>query len=477
MFLPVATKSIAMLVLVAATGTALAVAQEHGAAATAHQPIAAVAVAPQLEPLEPLVSEALRANLGLAAVRLAERQAGAGVTTARGLFLPSVGLEARASQLNGVPNIGTFVNPAFAALNGVLGSNRFPTNLDFTLPQANDEYLELRQPLVNAGIVAGYAAARSRRDGAREALLGAERRLAADVQTAYLTEAGARRAVEIYSASLALVQENERVAERLVAAGRATPEAVFRARADRSGIEQQLAEARQRQTAAARVLNQMLRRPSDAPVDEVPDSALVTPLAIDVEGAVASALAHREELRQVDAGVRTAQASEREATAAFLPSLALAVDYGFQGRDLALRPSQDYWVASLVVSWNLFDGGQDASRRTVAALEVERVRTLRKDLEERIALEARTAYEADAVAHAAIGTAADRLDAARSTYQLVRRRYEEGVASPVELVDARTELTSAELNRSVTAYQYAMRYVDLERAAALRDIATEGAAR
>lgn len=433
--------------------------------------------AQQSDPLGPLVAEALRSNLGLSAVRLEARRDEAGVSAARGLFLPSLALAGRSSHLSGVPNIGSFVNPAFAALNGVLGANRFPTNLDFTLPQANDSHLELRQPLFDAGIVANYAAARSRRDGAREETLAAARRLAADVQTAYLTEASARRAVEIYAAALALVLENERVAERLVTAGRATPEAVFRARADRSGVEQQLAEARQRQTAAARVLNQMLRRPLDAPVEVVPDSAFDLPLTVGVDSAVAHALGHREELRELDAGMRMAQAGERAAAAAFLPSFALAVDYGFQGRDLAFRPSQDYWVASLVVSWNLFDGGQDAARHRAAGLEVERARTLRRDLEERIALEVRTAYEAAAVARAAISTATDRLAAARSTFQLVRRRYDEGVASPVELVDARTELTSAELNRSLTAYQYAIRYVDLERAAALRDLDTEGAAR
>jgi len=467
---------LAALVLYANAATARAQEAVAGTAAPEHAGGAAGRAVPS-DPLGSIVAEALRANLGLAAARLATRQADADVGAARGLFLPSLGVEARASQMNGVPNIGTFVNPAFAALNGVLGSNRFPTNLDFTLPQANDTHLELRQPLFNAALVAGYAAARSRRDGAREELHGAARRLAADVQTAYLGEASARRAVEIYAAALTLAGENQRVAERLVAAGKATPEAVYRARADRSQVEQQLAEARQRQTAAARVLNQMLRRPLDAEVEFVPDSALERPLAVDADAAVASALARREELRAVDAGVRTAQAEGRAATAAYLPSVSLAVDYGWQGRDLGFRPGQDYWVASVVVSWNLFDGGQDASHRGAAALEVRRARTLRQDLEERIALEVRTAYEAAAVARAAIATAGDRLDAARATWQLVRRRYEEGVASPVELVDARTELTSAELNRSLTAYQYAIRYVDLERAAALRDVDTEGDAR
>ena len=423
------------------------------------------------DPLGRLVAEALARNLGLTAERLADQGAAADVRAARGLFLPSLELASRYSYLDGVPNIGDFVNPAYAALNGLLGQNRFPTNLDITLPQRHDSHVELRQPLFNAGIIANYAAARGRADGQRLALLAAARRLAADVQTAYWSEASARRAVDVYAASLALVQENERVAQRLVAAGRATPEAVFRARADRSDIEQQLAEARQRDAAAARVLNQILRRPLEAPVDAIPDSALELPLPPGVDSAVAHALAYREELREVDAGIHTGQAAVRGATAAFLPSVALAVDYGFQSRDYAFRSSQDYWAVSLVVSWNLFNGGQDAARRTAAQLDVERTRTVRKDLEDRVALEVRTAYDAAAVAHAAIATADDRLEAARRTFQLVRRRYEEGVASPIELVDGRTALTAAELNRVVTAYQYAIHYVDLERAAALRDIA------
>jgi outer membrane protein TolC len=42
----------------------------------------------------------------------------------------------------------------------------------------------------------------------------------------------------------------------------------------------------------------------------------------------------------------------------------------------------------------------------------------------------------------------------------------------VELVDARTSLTNAESNQMLTLYRYAIRRVDLERAAALRDLPT-----
>src|SRR5260370_5631231 len=231
------------------------------AAGTVVVPAARLAAQEKHDPLGRLVTEALARNLGLTAERLADQRAAADVRAARGLFLPSLGVASRYSYLDGVPNIGDFVNPAYAAVNGLLGQNRFPTNLDITLPQRHDSHAELRHPLFNAGILANYAPARRRADGQRFALLAASRRLSVEVQTAYLNEASARRAVEIYAASLALVQEYERVAERLVAAGRATPRAAFPARAERREIEQHMAEARERDAARDHGPTHIRRRP------------------------------------------------------------------------------------------------------------------------------------------------------------------------------------------------------------------------
>lgn len=436
-------------------------------------PMSAVAsplVAQERDPLTPLVEEAWRVNLGFAGARLAERRAAAEVQDARARLLPTVALESRYSRLDGVFDIGELVNPAYAALNGILGVNRFPTNLSITLPQRHDSRLELRQPLFNAGILANYSAVRSRHRGEEFALRAAARQLAADVQLGYLASSSAGRAVEIYTASLDLARENERVAERLLAAGRGTAEALYRARADRSEVEQRLAEAHQRHRAAVQAVNQLLRRPLESPLPILSDTLLDLTLPLDVDSAVAHALENRDELEQMGAGIAEGEAGVRGATGAFLPALTLAVDYGFQGRDLSFTPAQDYWVASLVVSWNLFNGGSDVARRSAARLEADRLRTLQTDLADRIALQVRVAYDAAVVARAAIATADDHLEAARRTYQLVRRRYEEGMATPIELVDARTVLTSAELNRVVTTYGFAMRRVDLERVAALRTL-------
>jgi outer membrane protein TolC len=219
-----------------------------------------------------------------------------------------------------------------------------------------------------------------------------------------------------------------------------------------------------------RGLNRLLNRPLDTPVEAVPEDALDLPLPLTREEVVAQGLARREELREAASGVDAAGAQVRLSNAAFLPSIAVALDYGFQGRDLSFGPDDDYWTASVLVSWSLFNGGQDAARRDAAQAGLRQLELRRQEAEEEIRRDIVEAYEAARVARTSIATAQDRLAAARRSFELVRRRYEEGLASPVEFLDARTTLTRAELNRAITLHQYAIRWVDLERAAALRDI-------
>lgn len=440
------------------------------ALASAALTASALAAQQPADPLAAIVAEALRNNLGLAQERLAEERAASEVRAALGRFLPSLSLSSRYSEQRGTLNLADAINPAYSALNEMIGEDRFPTNLDLPLPLPHESRLRVVQPLFDASIVAGYSQSRHSRDAQRHHLRAATRRLAAEAQTAYLHVATARSSRRIWEATLELVTESERVATRLVDAGRATPDAVFRARADRSDVEQRLAEARDREDAAARAFNQILRRPLDAPVETIPDSQLRFEIALTEDAAVAHGLAHREELDQARAAVDAAEAGVRRAGASFLPNVSLALDYGVQGRELSFGGDEDFAVASVVLSWNLFNGGQDLSRRQGAQAEAERLRLRSAELEELVRLDVIRAYRAAIVARGAIGTADAGLAAARRSFELVRRRYEEGLANQVEFLDARTTLTSAELNRVITVHRYAIRYVDLERAAALRAI-------
>jgi outer membrane protein TolC len=155
------------------------------------------------------------------------------------------------------------------------------------------------------------------------------------------------------------------------------------------------------------------------------------------------------------------------ARGSFLPNVAVALDYGVQGNEYRFRRDADFTLVSLVASWNLFNGGRDAARVQAAQLEAERYSLQGQDARRGVELQVRLAWQAAAVARQAIETASAQQDAAARTHQLVSRRAEEGLASPLELSEARVALTAAQLNAVFTTYDYYLRRVELDRAAAL----------
>lgn len=431
--------------------------------------------APKSTPLDALVETGLRQNLSRRQQLLAVEQADAAVREARGLYLPSATLNARYTELAGnTVDLGTLINPAFGALNQLLQRPAFPTNIDMRLPLRQETTVRLAQPIFQPSIIAANRVQSALADAQGAQRDVQARQLTADIKSGYLTFAKVQQVVALYDSTLPLLDEQVRVSERLLQAGKATPDMILRARAERSDVQQRRDESVQLAEASREVLNLLLNRPLDTEVAIIPDSALGFDSLPALDVLRREAASGREELRQVAHARRAVSAQERLAQGSFLPSLSVAVDYGVQGKDYRLDRSRDFAALTVAVSWNLFNGGQDAARIQQASLDGRRLELQRQELEQRIALDVTTAWQGAAVARSAIRTADDRLQSAKRTFELVRRKQEEGAASQLEFLDARTAFTSAALNRVITRYDYYLRRVALERAAASYNL-TRGA--
>jgi outer membrane protein TolC len=439
--------------------------------AAAQQPTAsrsAGAELTRLESLDQLVAVGLRDNLTRRAEQFNSQRAQAQVAEARGRYLPSATINARYTEVGGnVVDLGKLINPAFGALNQLLARPAFPTDLNLKLPQRQETTVRLAQPLFQPAIGAAYAIATRARDAQLQQQGAVSRQLALDLRTAYLNSVKARRVVDIYAAAVPLVEENVRLAERLVAAGSATPDVVFRARAERSDVLQKRDDAERQAVAAREVVNLLLDRPLDASLPLLDDAQLGIDSLPALETALARAHGDREELHQLDALRGITKAQQRLVQASFYPNVAFAVDYGIQGNNYRFARDADFTQASLVLSWNLFNGSQDAARAEQASIDARRVESQKALAERQIELQVRTSWAAASTARTAIATANDRAEAARRTWELTRRRYEQGMAPQLELLDARTNYTAAEINRVLTTYDFYLRRAELDRAAAL----------
>jgi len=439
------------------------------AAVAATVAIAAAPAAGQGQgPLDEYVRQGLQQNLGIRQQALAVARSDAVVREVRANFLPTATLNARHTNVSGqVVNLGELINPAFGALNQLLGQPTFPTDIDLRLPLRQETSLRIAQPIFQLEIFSGYRAATAARDAQEASFGAAERTLVAEIRGAYVQHAKALKLADLRAAVREVLQEQSRVMSRLVENGRATPDALSRARAELSDAEQREAESGQLVQASAQSFNMIVGRPLTAPVEMVEALALRLDALPTLDEALASGIDRREELRALESTRRAADALRRVAQGSYLPNLAFAVDYGVQGNEYRFARDADYTLVSLVASWNLFSGGRDAARVQQARIDADQISLQGEDARRGVELQVRLAWQAAAVARTTIETATAQEVAAERTWQLVRRRSEEGLASPLELSEARAALTAAQLNAVLTTYDYYLRRVELDRAAAL----------
>jgi outer membrane protein TolC len=150
-------------------------------------------------------------------------------------------------------------------------------------------------------------------------------------------------------------------------------------------------------------------------------------------------VSRRADLRARQAELDAARASRRRAKAAWLPSIVASGRYGIHSAD-AFGSSGENWSVAVAVRWNVFSGaGRLAeSTRTTAELRIA------ETLYEQAVNEAMAEIESAARAiHAAVRTV-DASIAARAAADagatLMRRRFEEGLATASDLLSAESRL-------------------------------------
>lgn len=418
-----------------------------------------------------LVAEALQTNLGLASVEAGVDQRLAVLDQVRAQFLPTIDLQLRYSRADGgreiVFPVGDLLNPVYSSLNALLTAAGQPApfapidnvSFRFLREREQDSVVRLSQPLYDARLASLRRGASYSYDAARFGLQAYRLRLARDVRQAYYRWLAAREAVGVFEATSALARENERVNESLHRNGKVTLDLKLRAEAERLEVEQQLLRARAVEDLARRYLNLLC----NAPLAREPEAAVVSdadlPRLARQVPAVRSpaledqALGSRPELRQLEAGVAAAGESERAAVAAFKPQFALAVDAGSQGTEWDYGDQDPYVMASVIVRFNLFNGGGDRAAIRAARARSAELTAGHSLAEQQIRIEVQQALSDLEVAEASLATAGRRVEAATAAYTIVAKKRDLGQVSPAEYLDAQRALTEARLNGNVTRFE------------------------
>lgn len=418
------------------------------------------------------IDDALRANAALQAHAASTRASRESAAAARAQRLPSVAVNARYTRAEGGRTIdfptGDLLNGVYATLNRFLEERGEPA----VFPQIDNQSIALlreKEQETKLSMTAPlFAPQLWARADAQAALHGASiaeqeayaRVLVREVKRAYYGAVQAQAAEHILEASAALLAEDVRVSQSLVDAGKATRDRVLRAQAERLDIVQRQDQAAVLAAQSRRRLNILRDQPADAALQLPEPDALERPPPLPLVGPT------RPELRQLDQAIVAADAGQRAATAALLPTVALAADYGVQGTDYDFGPEDDFGTVSLVLNWTVWDFDVRGAQKRQALAEAQRLRAQRRDLTQQLDLVHWTATENLSVALRAIDAAQARLAAAEEVFRIAERKRAAASLSQVEFLDAERALTEARLNLAIARCTALDRAAELELASA-----------
>lgn len=201
-------------------------------------------------------------------------------------------------------------------------------------------------------------------------------------------------------------------------------------------------------------------------ISTVPASVM-EPESIEMEDAgvdayIKSAFNSRRDLMAAEKWLMAAEKQVEAERRDFLPSLSLEGGY-FRVDEDNIYAGDDYnWQAALVATYPLFTGLRDTA-------EIARARAMESEMQaaynrakQEIRLDVRSSYADIQTRKKMIRHLGEQVDAAQAHYDQVSAKFEEGLASTVDVVDAHTALNEAELSLANVYYRLQLDHLRLQ---------------
>ncbi|HEX6308491.1 MAG TPA: TolC family protein [Longimicrobiales bacterium] len=359
-------------------------------------------------------------------------------------------------------------NAAFGALGSLFG------NLPFGRENAWTAAASLSQPLFAGGrIVSGVQAAQHAEAAAEASLVETRADMALQVRQTYYGALLAQEAEQIVESSVELADQHLARVRLLLETGQASELDALRAEVEVENLRPQLVQARNARELAALNLKRLVNLPIDAPLVlttalTATDPALPPPSDVQLPS-----LAEAEPRLQQRAAVQAAEeqiAIRREqvqiARGAFLPSVNLQANLARQAFPSGFFPSdwQDDWTVGFIVQWPVFQGLRRGAEVDAAQSQQRQAELQATQLREAVRLEYERALGELEQARAQISAASRNVAQATRVYELTELRYQEGLATQLDVSDARLALQQARMNEANAYHDFYLALARAERA-------------
>lgn len=425
--------------------------------------------------LEQYINEGLKSNLQLQREQLNVERSLSGLELSRSYFFPQVSANAAYTLAAGgrkitIP-VGDLMNPVYATLNTLTGTNAFKpidnSTTNFLPNNFNDTKLRIIQPLFNSDIYYGYKAQKELITVQQAQKNVYENELRYSIASSYMQYLQTEEAIAILESTRQFLTELVELNKKLVANDKVTKDAQLTSEYELAKIEQQLSEAQKNNQTAKAYFNFLLNRAWDLEIAK--DSTLTSGVinTQSIETLAGQAVANRQEIKQLQGASRANSALvDMNHANQFLPKLSAVGDIGYQGFQYKFNSEQQYALMQLNLTWDLFRGMERKAKTRQAEIDQQLLDNRLDQTKKMIELEVIQAHQELRAAEKAFVAAQSGVRSAERALQIVNARYREGQALLIELLDSQNKLTLAQLNQSVTRYELLRKEAALQKAVA-----------
>ena len=168
---------------------------------------------------------------------------------------------------------------------------------------------------------------------------------------------------------------------------------------------------------------------------------------------VDAALRQRPEISQYTDAAKSAQEAITIAKSGYLPTVSAV--YNAAWSDSKFAGGNNYnWTAYLLTDWTLFDSGLTAGKVKQAVEGYKKAQEQLKQTVDSVQLDVRQTYLSLKSAEQSIVTSSSAVGLAEEDYKIKVIRYQAGVGTNLDVLDAQVALTTAKNNHLKAMYEY-----------------------
>jgi outer membrane protein TolC len=427
----------------------------------------------QSEILNNYVQEGLKNSQTLKQQNFQLQKAVFALSEAKTLFKPNINFNTTLSSAQGGRKIeiplGDLVNPVYTTLNKLTASNSFPQIQNTSEQLVPRDFYDVRvkttMPLINAELKYNQAIKQEQITMQQSEIQVYKRELVKDIKLAYINYLKATEAIKVYENALKILRESERVNESLIKNGSANPTVLVRTRNEISKINAEFDAARGNQKNAAAYFNFLLNKDFTEKItlDSLGKDGLKSELT---EG-------HREELDKIKTGIDINRQILGLNQSYKKFKIGASLDLGSQGRFAQIGGAdKNFFVPNafvlLGISFDLpvYSFGRNQLKIKQSEMEIASMDVQLQQVRNQLDLQAELAKNSLNSAKEIYESKASQVSTAERYYRDMMRRYKEGNLNFIELLDAQTQITTAQLQQSISLYDVWTKWVELERAKA-----------